>query len=91
MNHFFLQALCFILEASAFNFIFLGGIMLSKRINGSALLLVIGVACLLLNFGLAMSAHVDIAKSLTFAGMTTPLIIPLLVRRILSKRFCVRR
>lgn len=86
MNYFLLQALCFILEASAFNFMFFGGIMLSKRINGSALLLVIGVACLLLNFALAMSAHVDIAKSLGYAGMTTPLFIPFLVRRMVSKK-----
>ncbi len=85
MSYFLLQALCFVLEASAFNLMFLSAIMLSKRTSGSALLLIMGAACLLLNFGLAMGAHVDIAKSLAFAGMTTPLIIPLLVRRVLSK------
>jgi hypothetical protein len=91
MLHFLLQALCFFLEASAFNLMFLGGVMASKRATGSALLIVTGVACLLLNFGLAISAHVDIAKSLAFAGMTTMLMIPLLVRRIVSKQAHFRK
>ncbi len=84
MAHFLLSFLCFTLWAGSLNFLCLGLALVHKRVSGSALVLTAGLACLMLIFGLGVSAHIDIAQTFRYAGFTLVLGIPLLLKHSLK-------
>ena len=85
MEHFLLSFLCFALWAGSLNFLCLGLLLVRKRVSGSALVFTAGLACLMLIFGLGVSAHVDIAQTFRYAGLTLALSIPLLLKHSLKR------
>jgi len=81
MSHVALSVLCFILWVFALNLTVLGGILALKRMRGSASLFIAGMACLVALFALGICAHMDIAQSFRYVGMTAPLSALFLARR----------
>lgn len=85
MAHFLLSSLCFVLWAVALNLVLSGMLLGYNRVRGSALLFTAGLGCLVLLLGLGVYAHIEIAYSFRYAGLTLMLRMPLLLKRTLRK------
>ena len=82
MGHFIASSLCFVLWAAGLNLVCAGFLLGYKRVSGSTLFFIVGVACFAVLLGLGICAHADIAHPFRYAGITLVLGIPLLLRRI---------
>lgn len=82
MGHFIVSSMCFILWAVGLNLVCVGLILACKRISGSAIFVTAGVACFATVLGLGVFAHIDIAHSFRYAGITLAPGMPLLLRYV---------
>ena len=82
MSYFIVSSACFVLRAVGINLVCSRLILTCKRKSGSALLITAGIACFAAVLVLGVFAHIDIAHSARYAGITLALGIPLLLKRI---------
>jgi|GEM_PF-2022289 len=81
MSYFIVSSACFVLWAVGINLVCSGLILTCKRKGSSALLITAGIACFAAVLVLGVFAHIDIAHSARYAGITLAFGMPLLLRR----------
>ena len=81
MSYFIVSSACFVLWAVGINLVCSGLILTCKRKGSSALLITAGIACFAAVLVLGVFAHIDIAHSARYAGITLAFGMPLLLMR----------
>ncbi len=84
MGHVILSMLCFVLWGLALNLVFVASVLTQKRGAGSALLFTMGVTCLVSLLALGVYAHIDIAQTWHYTGLTV-ISAPFLIKRVMRK------
>ncbi len=75
-----------ILWVLALNCMVSGMLFAYKKIMGGALLFTVGMACLMLVFGVGVRCHIDIAKTFGFATIGSPVIFLWVFKRLKSAK-----